>query len=305
MVYTIGESVLDIIIKNFDNAKLKPGGSMLNTAISLGRLGVQVSHISFLSSDITSDYLIDFLNVNKVDTSFIQRQASKTNIALAYLNEKNDANYVFYKEKNQKEVEFQFPIIDSNDIVLFGSLFCLNSSYRRSLVNFLKLAKKKGALIIYDPNFRTPHLPELKEFMPYILENFQLADIIKCSNEDCKNILNLNTGAETWNRLAEFEIMALLYTKGENGVEYYDHNKKVQAASGTVDVKSTIGAGDTFSAGLIYSLVNNKYCKSTLGDITTSKWKEILGIANNFAAEVCSSFDNYLNNDYINKWKNV
>ncbi len=305
MVYTIGESVLDIIIKDFENAKLKPGGSMLNSAISLGRLGISTSHISYLSSDITSDYLIDFLRKNGVGTNVIERKAKKTNLALAYLNEQNDANYVFYKEDNQKEVEFQFPTIKANDIVLFGSLFCLNSSYRKSLVNFLELAKKNNALIIYDPNFRKPHLPELNKLLPNIHENFQFADIIKGSDEDFKNILNINTGEEVWNYLIKLDVKALLYTKGANGVEMYNSNSLVKVKTSFVNVKSTIGAGDTFSAGVIYSLVENKLNKNNILEITTNNWKEILVIANDFASEVCGSFDNYLDAGFIKKWKNV
>ena len=62
MIYTIGEIVLDIIFKTLNDVKVKPGGSMLNTAISLGRLGVNVSHVSSIANDKASDTRIKTLS---------------------------------------------------------------------------------------------------------------------------------------------------------------------------------------------------------------------------------------------------
>ena len=61
MIYTLGEIVLDIITHDFDNMRAKPGGSMLNTAITLGRLGMPVNHISYLSFDQNGRLILDFL----------------------------------------------------------------------------------------------------------------------------------------------------------------------------------------------------------------------------------------------------
>ena len=61
MVYTLGESLLDIILNTIDNVIASPGGAMLNTAVSLGRLDVPVSLITELGDDSTSAQIMSFL----------------------------------------------------------------------------------------------------------------------------------------------------------------------------------------------------------------------------------------------------
>lgn len=303
MVYTIGESVLDIIIKDFDDVKIRPGGSMLNTAISLGRLGVNVSHISVLSNDINAFKLIEFLSKNSVDTSFILKKAKKTNLALAYLDEQSNASYTFYKETMEKKLSFKFPEIQQGDFVLFGSFFCLNPSYRDSLVEFLKMAKNNGAIIIYDPNFRKIHLAELSRVKNYIIENLQLADIVKASDEDLMNLFEIDNGAKGYDFLQNFNVNVLLYTQGSKVSQAFVNTEIYEACANKVKVVSTIGAGDTFSAGVLYSLTNQYKTKSK--EFEYYNWNDILELSNLFAGTVCSSYDNYLSIDFIQSIKNV
>jgi len=305
MVYTIGESVLDIIIKDFDDVKIRPGGSMLNTAISLGRLGVEVSHISYLSKDISSEKLLDFLHKNRVDTSFISQKAEKTNLALAYLDTNNNASYTFYKEKKDVEISFNFPKIKKGDYILFGSFFCLNSDYRDSIVQFLGIAKSKGAIIMYDPNYRKAHLSELQNVKQYIIENLEFADIVKASDEDLLNLFEIKTGKEAYRFLQQYKIKTLLYTRGEKSSQAFVNDQEFEALASEVHTISTIGAGDTFSAGVLYSLVNQNESIDNFKHCKMIKWVDILKLANLFAGQVCASYDNYLNESFIQNLKNV
>ena len=96
MIYTLGETVLDILFKDGKPVSATPGGSMLNTAVSLGRMGVPVSFISEYAADTTGSIIKDFLNENGVDTSFVSNHLDgKTSLALAFLDEKNNAAYSF------------------------------------------------------------------------------------------------------------------------------------------------------------------------------------------------------------------
>lgn len=303
MVYTIGESVLDIIIKDFDDVKIRPGGSMLNTAISLGRLGVDVSHISVLSNDINAKQLIEFLKNNKVDTSFVLQKANKTNLALAYLDNKNNATYTFYKEKMENKLSFKFPEIVKGDFVYFGSFFCLNVSYRDSLVEFLNLAKKRGAILMYDPNFRKAHLNELSKVKKYIIENLQLADIVKASDEDLMNLFDIKNGTDGYSFLQKYNVNKLLYTRGSKASQAFINESFYEVMTNKVKVISSIGAGDTFSAGVLYSLAKQDELRND--NLMSYNWNNILKLANLFAGKVCSSYDNYLSVGFTQSLKNV
>ena len=128
MIYTLGEIVLDIITHDFDNMRAKPGGSMLNTAITLGRLGMPVNHISYLSFDQNGRLILDFLAKNKVGANYIyMSDAIRTNLAFAHLDKQNKAHYTFYKDDLDDYALMKFPNIHRGDVIIFGSFFILNS----------------------------------------------------------------------------------------------------------------------------------------------------------------------------------
>ena len=66
---------------------------------------------------------------------------------------------------------------------------------------------------------------------------------------------------------------------------------------------STIGAGDTFNAGLIYSFIRMGIQKSNVGGVTAEMWKKVIETSVSFAANVCMSYDNYISADFAEKIK--
>lgn len=299
-IYTIGETVLDIIIRDADQVTIKPGGSMLNTAISLGRLGLPVNHITTMANDKTGFFLRGFLNQNGVKGDFIRTiEKAKTNLALAYLDEQYNADYTFYKDKLAHQPTLKFPTVNSSDVILFGSFFCLNTNIRPQLLSFLNAAKQKGATLIYDPNFRKPHAHQLNQLKPFIDENIEVSTIIKASNEDLSLIYGLKNGEESFNYLSNKGKKWLFYTKGKEGAEFYNDNGSIKKTAPNISLMSTIGAGDTFSAGLIYGMWLNKQPK--LDDLELTNWETMLDFGIEFSAQVCQSLDNYLSNDFIKR----
>lgn len=125
-IYGVGETVLDIIFRNNKPEMATPGGSVLNALVSLGRLGVDASFISEYGEDNAGKYIDLYLKENQVNTDLVHRSSDyKTSLALAFLDEKNDASYSFYKdipEKRLAGVEIDF---EEDDIFLFGSFFQL------------------------------------------------------------------------------------------------------------------------------------------------------------------------------------
>jgi len=99
MVYTLGEVLLDIIFKPGGETVAIPGGAMLNSSISMARKNIPVSIISETGNDKTGKMIIDFLNKNNVNTTYITKYKKiKTSLALAFLDENAKPDYTFYKE---------------------------------------------------------------------------------------------------------------------------------------------------------------------------------------------------------------
>ncbi len=298
MIYTVGEILLDIIIKTFNDVKIKPGGSLLNTAISLGRLNVDVSHISFLSNDKASDLLIDFMKENNVETELINRLSNiKTDLALAFLDKNNNADYSFYKDVIVNSDNFNSGLNHSTNIIYYGSLFSIDPNIHNYLQSILKTCSP-GCIKMYDPNFRVSYKNQLQEFRGMIEKNFEAADIVKASDEDFDNIFGIKTGLEAWEKMKEFNVSVLFYTKGANGSEFYSAQGSFSTAIEEIMVVSTIGAGDTFSAGIIYYLNSLLNKGVDLKSISIAQWQQCVNTSHEFSSQTCQSIDNYLSEQY-------
>ena len=143
----IGETILDILFKDGQPVKAVPGGSVFNSIVSLGRMGCNVALVSEVGGDRVGNMVVDFLAANGVDTSSVYRfRDAKSPVSLAFLDENNDAEYMFYKEPADDHLQIEFPQIEPGDIVLYGSYFVLNKQLRPKVKAFLEYARSRGAM---------------------------------------------------------------------------------------------------------------------------------------------------------------
>lgn len=302
-IFTIGESVLDIVFRDNIPETSTPGGSSLNTSISLSRLNLPVNFISEIGNDLTGNLISDFLVDNNLNIDYLLRNdTGQTSIALAFLNNKNDANYSFYRNFPEKRFQFEPPEINENDILLFSSSFAINASVRPFLIKLLKIAKEKNCIIIYDPNFRESYKNNLKNLMPLILENISYADIVRGSHEDFYNIFGSENSKNTYSKIMENGCNILVYTDSEKGVNVNTGYFISEYILPKINPISTIGAGDNFNAGIIYSVYTNKLAKQDLFDGGEEVWNKIINSGICLATAVCLSNENYVSKDFdINK----
>ncbi len=299
-IYGIGETVLDIIFKNGQPQAAKAGGSVLNSVVSMGRMGLPVSFISEYGSDDVGDLIDNFLRENGVETTSVHRfKDGNTALAMAFLNEKNDASYTFYKKFPAKRLDIKFPEIKKDDIVQCGSFYAIWPEIRVKFKKFISDSKKNGALILYDPNFRSSHLNELDTLKPLIIENMKMATYVRGSDEDFKNIFGANSADEAWEIVRKY-CKSLVYTANVEGVYV-----RTTSYSGKFPVKkitpvSTIGAGDNFNAGMLTSIYNNKLTGDHLSEIGEKEWTKIITSAVDFATHVCMSYENYISEEFAN-----
>jgi len=292
-VYAIGETTYDIIFKNETPVEAKVGGSMLNTAVSLGRLGINVGLISQMGNDKVGDIALAFLQNNGVSTTCVTRFDDHSRVALAFLDNDNNAQYSFLIPGIQ-ERQIRFPQIKTNDIVLFGSSYAIKADLWPRLVDFIRNARQQGAFILYDPNFRSAHLKELDEAKFRLQENMALAHVVKGSDEDFANIWGVHTPEQAYECLQSISKASLIYTANKAGVTLQSSAYQKWFEVPKIQPVSTIGAGDTFSAGLIYSFIKHGITHQEYMPTSNQLWSEIISTSTVFAQHVCMSMENYL-----------
>jgi len=303
-VFTIGETVYDIIFKNLKPVEAKAGGALLNTSISLGRLKIPVSLIGDVASDPVGKIIESFLVENGVSTDYLTRyDDAQSRIALAFLDEANNPVYSFYKKKKKGKIYLNFPSeISENDIVMFGSFYAIKEDVRNELLDFLHLARKKGAIIVYDPNFRKAHLDILPQVKPFIEENIALAHIVKGSDEDFENIFEMTNSDEIYSHISSYSKAHFIFTKNKDGVWLNTYNFKRFYPVNEVVPVSAVGAGDTFNAGIVYSLLKNGIKHENLKNISIEQWNDMIYNSINFSREVCMSYENYLPTEFASNF---
>ena len=298
-IYTFGETVYDIIFRNGKPETAIPGGAMLNSAVSLGRLKLPVSYITEIGKDEIGDLIFDFLNNNGVDTACVDRfDDGRTALALAFLDENENASYSFYKLYPKERLTAGFPVPRKEDILLFGSFFALSDEVRTPLRTFVHQAFNAQSLIIYDPNYRKPHGSEFPGLMSYLKENISFASIVRGSDEDFRFIADAGNADEAFEFVRKNGCSYLIYTVGGDRVEFRSEKHSFSVAVPVVKVVSTIGAGDNFNAGLIYGLYSHNLGKSDLGKITKDDWVSLIKTGISFGSNVCTGFENYISDEF-------
>ncbi len=294
-IFTIGETVFDILFINDQPVSAKAGGAMLNTSVSLGRLGLPVSFITEIGRDKPGKNIIEFLRQNYVDTqSVYQFKEGKTALALAFLDENENADYSFYKLYPAKRLTVDLPEVNKDDIVLFGSFFAITQEVREPLLTFIRNARKAGAIVIYDPNFRKPHLDDLSRVMEMIIENISLSTIVRGSDEDFKLIFGSNNADETYRLIKAKGSSLLLVTAGDKNTELRSQHINMSFPVPKIHPVSTVGAGDSFNAGLIYSIYTENISASRIGDQNQEFWENAVKTAISCGSHVCQHYENYI-----------
>lgn len=304
-IFGAGETVLDIIFKNGEPQAAMPGGSVLNSAVSLGRTGLPVYFISEYGQDDIGTLVNDFLLKNGVDTTYVYRfKEANTSLALAFLNDKNDANYTFYKAKHEKRLDIEMPAVTYHDIIQFGSFFAILPDVRIKLLNFIHSAQECGALILYDPNFRKSHLSDLDKLKPFIVENMKVSGIVRGSDEDFRYIFGADDAEQAWDLVSQY-CKCLVYTANEKGVIVRTTTYSGQFPSDRITPVSTIGAGDNFNAGMVASIYRKNIHLKDLQFLGEEEWSAIVRTAIAFATHVCMSYKNYISTDFARSFSAI
>ena len=302
-VIGIGETIFDIIFKDNQPIGAVPGGGAFNGVISLGRSGVECSFISETGNDRVGESIIRFARENGVNADNINVfPESKSPISLAFLDENNDAQYLFYKDHPHDQLDFTYPDVQPDDIVMFSSFYAVNPVIRTQVYGFLNYARQHGAILYYDVNLRPSHQHEVMKLKPNFLENLELADIVRGSKEDFQVLFKKDDPDKVFNAEVSFYCKNFVYTQGADPVVLRTKTVKKEYPVETTETVSTIGAGDNFNAGLVYGMMKYDITRETIEQgLTEEQWDQIIQCAQEFSANCCQSIHNSVSVDFGTK----
>lgn len=295
MIYAIGETVMDILFKEDKPIDAVPGGSAFNSIISVGRTGRACAFIGYTGKDHVGALTTKFLRENGVGVEwFEEREGVKSCVSLAFLDEKGDAHYVFYKDTPQAPDggEDNIPRFGKDDTLLFGSYYAVCRGTRGQVRKVLEAARAAGATIYYDINFRSSHKDELQELMPAIEENCRLATVVRGSADDFDVMWGMRNAREIYERHIAQHCEIFICTAGEGQITVCTPDGVWEFEAPHVEhVVSTVGAGDSFNAGFLCALAEESEKKMHW---SRERLKPLIERGTSYAAEVCQSTNNYI-----------
>lgn len=286
---------MDILFKEDKPIDAVPGGSAFNSVISIGRVGVPCAFIGYTGKDHVGDLTVDFLKANSVDVRYFEQKDNvKSCISLAFLDERGDAHYVFYKDTPvsnsllDRKLEFQ-----AGDVLLLGSYYAISAGTRSQIKGVLDAAVAAGATVYYDLNFRSSHKDELPELMPAILDNFRRATVVRGSADDFEVMWGERDARKIYKEHIARYCRIFICTSGAGRItvctpdDAWDFDVQQVA-----DVVSTVGAGDNFNAGFLCALSRRQM--SLAGSIEKVDMAPLIESGVRFASAVCRSTENYV-----------
>lgn len=262
MILVCGEALVDLFLDPPEGAEMAgrafAGGSPFNVAIGLARLGVPVGFLGAISLDGIGAMLAERLRQEGVDPRFIARSDRLSTISAVATGADGQPSYGFHGEgaADRFLLPADLPATLPPEVraLTFGSY---SMAVEPTGATLAALAEREhGRLVIsVDPNLRPGVVPDMALWTRAAERFYRTATIIKASDEDVRiawgGKLSLQDAAAYWLGLGAKLVMI---TRGAEGVVGFCARGSVEVPAKAVDVRDTVGAGDSFHAALLARL---------------------------------------------------
>ena len=289
-IVTIGEVLIDLTqsglteqgIPRFD---ANPGGAPANLAVAASRLGARTAFIGRVGTDSFGSYLKRCLVENGVDVSGLSvDEKRRTTLAVVALDEKGERTFSFYRDPSA-DVSLSWEhvpmeLLFNTRVLHFGSVSLTAEPARTATLKAAETARKCGALVSYDPNYRASLWPSEQEAIRQMTEPLPLVDILKVSDEELPLLTGLSDPERGSARLAEKGIRLVLVTLGPDGAFFRFDGHTGHVPGVPCVVGDTNGSGDTFFGAFLSQLVK----LPGLDALTAAELDRIVAFANRAAS---------------------
>jgi fructokinase len=294
MILCAGEALIDMLPGRTGAGEPAfvphPGGSVFNTAIALGRLGAPTGLFSGLSGDLFGRMLDRALIASGVDAGFAIRSARPTTLAFVALDD-GQASYVFYDENSAGRMltAADLPALPDRIEALFLGGISLAVEPCGAAYQALMLREAGARVTMLDPNIRPGFAADEAALRARLAAMIAAADIVKLSLDDLRWLLGPGDAAELARGLLERGPKLVVLTLGADGARAFARTAEAEIPARPVEPVDTIGAGDTFNAGLLAALrAGGHLSKPGLGCLSYAALVGALDLASRAAAVTVS-----------------
>ncbi|MBY6084362.1 carbohydrate kinase family protein [Ruegeria arenilitoris] len=261
MILCCGEALIDMIaeptVSGAQGFVPHSGGAVFNTAIALGRLGAPAGMLTGLSRDMFGQQLAQALKDSHVDGSQVVLSDRPTTLAFVQLQD-GHATYSFVDENSAGRMlrpEDMPDQLTATSALYFGGISLACEPCADAYAALLDRHGAERAVMI-DPNIRPGFIQDQTRYRTRLNRMIAQADIVKVSDEDLDWIV---PGPETLEEKVPLLLQAgpavVIVTRGSQGsTGYLADGRTVSVPVTPVQVVDTVGAGDTFNAGVLAQL---------------------------------------------------
>lgn len=286
----VGEALVDLVPEDDGRLDPRPGGSARNVAIAAARLGADVSYVGGLSRDGFGQRIRQELIAEGVDTSSAPEVDAPTPLAVVTLTADGDAEYRFHLEGTAALA------LQGDDLaalrgdeplhVSLGAVTLATPGIGDALVALLA---SHTALTSFDPNVRPAFLTDREADAQRVDAAVSVVDLVRCSDEDLALLHPDESPGEVAAAWLEAGAGAVVVTRGAAGAVAWTAAGEVHSDltlwDGDTDEGDTVGAGDTFGAGLLVALHERGITtRDDLLAMTVEDWEAVLAFAGRAAA---------------------
>lgn len=264
------------------------GGSPSNVAIGTSRLGLSSALITGVGQDKVGDFVLNYLNKEKVATDYIYRKEGRTGLAVVGVQPPSSFPLTFYRE-NPADINLSIDDVlnipfENTRAFLVSGTGLARGARRDATFVAAERAKQAGTTIFMDFDLRPDQWHDPKAYGVNVRAILPLVDVVIATEEETYAALleNANDSNSTVIRdLKEAEIAKLeqhlsqklqeanfpsvwVLKRGAKGVSIFTKDAETVNASGfNVEVINTVGAGDAFASGFIYSYLQGSHPKES------------------------------------------
>ncbi|MGO3208286.1 carbohydrate kinase family protein [Brachybacterium sp. AOP42-C2-15] len=245
----VGEALTDIVVDADGVRREHPGGSPLNVAVALSRLGHPTDLLTRIGNDARGDAIRAHLEASGVRLTAGSSVAAPTSTALAQLDVTGAATYEFdlLWDPDPSGLPAQIEAVHTSSIA------AVLDPGASTVLDVLR-SRRESATISYDPNAR-PSLMGAPELVRERVEaSIALSDVVKASDEDVAWLYGTDDVEDVVASWRELGPALTVMTRGAEGAVGFAESGRVQVSPVVVDAVDTVGAGDTFSAGILDAL---------------------------------------------------
>lgn len=294
MIVCCGEALIDMLPRRLEGGgpAFAPhgGGAVFNTAVALGRLGAPACLFTGLSTDFFGDQLKAELEGSGVDLRHVRFSDRPTTLAFVGLAE-GQASYAFYDEGSAGRMlaEADLPTLADDVAALHFSCISLIAEPCGTTYETLMRRERRRRVTMLDPNIRAAFVTDREKHLARMRRMIAMADIVKLSDEDVTWFGEKGSHGEIAARWLDCGPKLVVVTAGARGATAYARCGTVAVPAPNVAVVDTVGAGDTFNAGLLAWLHRaGRLDKEAVAALTPAEIEAALTLATQAAAVTVS-----------------